>query len=273
MSSYGKRSAVSPKENMPKKAQATKVSHETDPNTIVKVELESINEKPYFGQVSDDEILYIWCDVFKRSKDELFGTASTKTLTRNVRITFKLLAPIVITEFAKGPNFRYEKYHDDGVTDVITGRIIGYGNLRPVELGEVTKVTVKTNFGVEALGIVNWLKLYGTVAPQWGFTTNPNTGLKTDIFETEICLKKHIEEYLPIHGQKCQVNYPGIPRQCNRCYGVGHMRRECNNTKKDWIEYVRDLVAGGVKLEYVGTWSKAIERFENANLAACKEKN
>jgi len=118
---------------------------------------------------------------------------------------------------------------------------------------------------VEASGVINWLKLYGTVQPQFGFTINPNTGLKTDVLETEIVLKRHVEEYLPIHGQKCLVSYPGIPRQCNRCYKVGHMRRECNNIKREWIEYVKDLVEGGVAVEYIGSWSKAIERHENAN--------
>jgi hypothetical protein len=250
---------------MPKKSQAPKVSHETDPSTIVKIELLTLNEKPYFGQVSDEEILYIWVTIFKRAKEELFGTTSTKTLTRNVRITYKLHQSLDVKEFAQGPNFRYEKHLEDGSVEVVTGRIVGYDALRAVEIGEVTKVTVKTNFGVDAAGIISWLKLYGTVAPQYGFTTNSNTGLKTDVFETEICLKRHIEEYLPMHGQKCQINYPGIPRQCNRCYLVGHMRRECNNKKRDWIEYVRDLVAGGVKLELVGSWSKAIERYENAN--------
>ncbi len=244
-----------------KQGQISHAKHETDPETVVKIELVSINEKPFFGQISDEEILYIWCTVFGRKKEELFGTTSTKSLTRNIRITYKLNAPIKVQEFAEGPNFRYEKLFDD-VPVVITGKIIGYGTPKPAEIGELTKITVKTNFGVEASGVINWLKLYGTLQPQFGFAVNPNTGLKT---ESEIILKKHIPEFSPIHGQKCLVSYPGIPRLCNRCYGVGHMRRECNNIKREWIEYVKELVNGGVKVEYIGTWIKAIERWENAN--------
>jgi hypothetical protein len=261
-----KRPATSPKENMSKKqAQASHAKHETDPETIVKIELETYNEKPFFGQVSDEEILYIWVTVFGRKREELFGTTSTKSLTRNTRITYKLNAPIKVQEFAGGPNFRYEKVLDNGTVEVITGKILGYGLGKPAEIGELTKVTVKTNFGVEASGVINWLKLFGTLQPQFGFVVNPNTGLKSDVLEAEITLKKHIPEFLPIHGQKCLVSYPGIPRLCNRCYGIGHMRRECNNIKRDWIEYVKDFVDGGIKIDYIGSWLKAIERWENAN--------
>ncbi len=247
--------------------QATQTkSHEADPDTIVTIQLDTINGKPYFGQISDNEILYIWTEVFKRGKEELFGTTSTKTLTRNVRVTFKLLAPVKIGEFHDGPLFKYEKLLDDGSSDEITGRIIGYGASKPAEIGEMTRLTVTTKFKVEASGIQNWLKHYGTITSQKGFIVNPNTGLKTDVFETEILLKRHIPEYLPMYGQKCQINYPGIPRMCNRCYTVGHLRRDCQNKKRDWVEYIVALVFDNAfDVELIGTWKNAIDRWEHAN--------
>lgn len=263
MSNYGKRVASSPRETMSKKG--TGQNHETDLDTLVKIEFETINGKPYLGQVSDDELIYIWVQVFKRNKDELFGTTSTKTLTRNVRATFKLRAPVKLHEVCETGFFSYEKFLDDGASEVITGRVIGFGSTKPAEIGELTKITVKTNFGVEPAGILAWLKLYGTVASQHDFKTNTNTGLKTDVFETEIVLKKHIEEYLPMYGQKVQVYYPGIPRMCNRCYLVGHLRRDCNNKKRDWVAYIISLINDGVKKELVGSWKNAITRWENAN--------
>jgi hypothetical protein len=293
MSNYGKRSATSPRENIqkritvvtpplssmpPKKPAAAvrhesdpgtipaaNIRHESDPGTIVRIELETINEKPYFGQVSDEEVLYIWSKVFKRKIEELFGTTSTKSLTRNIRITYKLHAPVNVTEAFDGQHFRYQKFLDDGSVETVTGKIFGFG-AKPAEIGEVTRITVKTHFGIEPSGIINWLKLYGTVAPQAGFVTNKNTGLKSDTFETEIVLKRHVEEFLPIYGQKCQVNYPGIPKMCNRCYKQGHFRRDCNNPKRDWVEYVKSFIdEEKVSVDYIGDWTKAIERWNNAN--------
>lgn len=263
MSDYGKRAASSPRENMSKKGSGQ--NHEASLDTLVRIEFESINGKPYLGQVSDDELIYVWVKVFNRNKDELFGITSTKTLTRNVRATYKLKSPIKLQEICETGCFAYEKFLDDGGSEEITGRVIGFGSTKPAEIGELTKISVKTNFGVEPAGILAWLKLYGTVASQHDFKTNLSTGLKTDIFETEIVLKKHVEEYLPMYGQKVQVYYPGIPRMCNRCYRAGHLRRDCNNKKRDWIVYVISLIEGGVQRELVGSWKNAISRWENAN--------
>jgi hypothetical protein len=249
---------------MPKKA--TVVNHEVDPDTIVSLEFDTINERPFFGQVSDDELMYIWLKVFNRRKEELFGTTSTKTLTRKVRATFKLNDPIKLHEVFEGPEFAYEKCLDDGSTERITGKILGYGIAKPAQIGELTNVTVKTNFRVDSSGVINWLKLYGVVQPKHEFLENPNTGLKSDILNVEVLLKRHIEEYLPMYGQKVQVNYPGIPRTCNRCYRTGHLRRDCNNKKREWVVFIIDLLEeGNIRKDMIGSWSNAITRHLNAN--------
>jgi hypothetical protein len=271
----GKRSATSPRENMSKKtsvqlskagSQMANKSHEADPNTIVKVEFDSINGKPFFGQVSDDELMYVWTQVFKRKREELFGITSSKTLTRNVRAIFKLISPIKVQEVIDGPLFKYSKILDDGSSEEICGKIIGYGAGKPAELGELVTVSIKTNFGVNPSGLADWMKLYGTIVTQKGFVTNKQTGLKTDTFEFEMVLRKHIEEYLPIFGQKTLINYPGRPRQCNRCYITGHIRRECKNKKLDWVEYIIRLIKEeGINIDLIGTWRNAIDRYENAS--------
>jgi hypothetical protein len=283
MSSYGKRTATSPRENMAKNpknvdaqlsyppqsssqpSQSSQPKHETSLDLLVKLEFLTINGKPFLGQISDDELLYVWVKVFNRCLDEVFGVTSTKTLTRNVRATFKLKTPIKLNEAFGTPNFSYEKFSDDGSSEVITGKILGF--IQAAQLGELVTVSVKTGFGVEASGVVNWLKLYGSVTPRQEFAPAVlnNLQLKSDTFQAEVVLRRHIEEYLPMYGQKVQVYYPGIPRQCNRCYGVGHMRRDCNNIKKDWIIYVKEFVENGVEVELIGTWQKAIERWQNAN--------
>jgi hypothetical protein len=299
MSSYGKRTATSPKENLSKrydqtispepkvKVQAPKVqvpetkaqdpepkiamaspSYETDLDTLVKIELLTINGKPFLGQVLDDELLYIWVKVFNRDIEELFGVTSTKSLTRNVRGTYKLKKATKLSEIVDSGEFSYEKFLDDGQSEVVTGKILGFGALKAAEIGELTRVTVKTNFGVEADGVINWLRLYGIITSKYDFTASNNvgnTGIRSDVLQAEIVLKKHIPEYLPMYGQKVVVHYPGIPRMCNRCYTIGHMSRDCNNIKKDWIEYVNSLVEDGVNIEMVGSWKQAIQRWKNAN--------
>jgi hypothetical protein len=276
---YGKRSATSPKENLSKKVtenspdltrkmpQDATNDHETKLDVLVKIEFETLNGKPYYGQISDDELIYIWVSVFKRKKEELFGVTSTKTLTRNVRATFKLNLPIKLQELSETSQFVYQKHLDDGSFDEISGKILGYDAQRAVQLGELTKVRVKTNFGIEAAGVLSWLKLYGTVTTsKHDFKVNPQTGLKTDVFEAEIVLKRHIDEYLPMFGQKAIVQYPGIPQMCNRCYTSGHLRRECNNIKKDWIVYVIELTERlNLNKDLIGSWRNAIARWKNAN--------
>lgn len=256
---------------MPKKPTIAAQPLEADLDTLVKIEFETINGKPYYGQVTEDELLYVWVKVFGRNKDELFGFTSTKTLSRNVRAIYKLKEPIKLSDVTNSPGFFYEKYLDDGSVEEITGRFIGYGAQKPAEIGDTVKVTAKTNFGVEAAGVLAWLKLYGTPTSNFGFLDQPNNpGFKTDIFEAELILKQHIEEYLPIYGQKVQISYPGMPKQCNRCYLVGHLRRECCNKRKDWIAYVTDLISNNdaITEEMVGSWKNAINRWKNSNANA-----
>jgi hypothetical protein len=254
---------------MSKKATASSLACETDQDLLVKLEFGTINGRPFLGQVSDDELLYIWVEVLKRKSDELFGVTSTKSLTRNVRATYKLKQATPLSEIISDPEFSYEKFLDDGTSEVITGRILGFGP-RPVEIGATTKVTVKTNFGVEASGVLAWLKLFGTVQPNPhpDFAVNKNAlalGIRSDIFEAEVTIKRHIPEFLPMYGQKVQVQYPGIPKMCNRCYITGHLRRECQNKKRDWIEYIVQLVENeSIKKELLGSWKNAIARWENA---------
>jgi hypothetical protein len=267
MEPYGKRHATSPVENMAKKEKAKALGpiFEADQETIVRIELETINGKPFLGQTTDDEILYIWVRVFNRQKDELYGISSTKTLTRNVRATFKLKKPIKLTDLYASGSFSYEKFVDENNKDVITGRIVGYGAMKPAEIGDLVKVTVRLGW-VEPAGVLQWMKQFGIIASKTSdYQTNPATGLKTDVFETELVLKHHISEYLPIYGQKAQVFYPGIPRVCNRCYKAGHLRRDCQNTKKDWVQYIVELLDNGLSPELIGSWSKAVNLWREAN--------
>jgi hypothetical protein len=168
-----------------------------------------------------------------------------------------------LTDLFISGTFAYEKILDDGSKDVITGKIIGYGAAKPAELGDLVKVFVKTNFKVEPSGVLNWLRLYG-ITSHYEFQTSSITGLKSDIFEVELILKVHIPEYLPMYGQKVQIYYPGIPRVCNRCYVDGHLRRDCQNQKKDWVAFIAEQLENGLNPELIGSWSKAVESWKKS---------
>jgi hypothetical protein len=74
------------------------INHKIELNKLVKIELETINGKPYLSQISGDELLYIWVKVFNKKLEDLFGITSTKTLTRNVRATYKLNEAVKLKE-------------------------------------------------------------------------------------------------------------------------------------------------------------------------------
>jgi DNA (cytosine-5)-methyltransferase 1 len=68
------------------------------------------------------------------------------------------------------------------------------------------------------------------------------------------------------NGQKVTVGYPGIAKVCNRCYLSGHLRRDCNNQKRDWVVFIIDLVESlELNPQLVGTWKNAIQRWRDAN--------
>jgi len=135
----------------------------------------------------------------------------------------------------------------------VTCRILGFTKIP--DLGQLVKVHIVTNFGVEPPGIINWLQKYGNVSSNYSMLKNETTGLYTDVFETEMVLKRHIHEFLPMYG------YLGIPKVCNKCYRDGHMKRDCKNAAREWIKFVIDLMKEAkIPMEMVGTWEGAIKR-------------
>jgi len=277
-----KRKAASPKENTSKKTNmatgstststpATRSVFETNPDQVVKIELVSINDKPFYGQISDEELIYIWTSVFLRKKEELYGVSSTRSLSRLVRAKFRLNAPKQLSEIVKAENFSYEKTLKDGKIEKINGIVLGFNKVKPIELGKRAHIHIKTNFGVEIDGVANWLRIFGSVY-RLDHLVNDNTGLRTDVIEAEVVLREHLPEFLPMYGQKVQIQYPGVLKICVRCYGYGHYRNECNNKQRNWIEYAIQLVESKkINIEYVGTWKNAFTRWRKANEGAENE--
>jgi hypothetical protein len=270
MSSFSKRQASSPAEKVPENKKPVtedkapmpgvpKKPQAVDPTSgsLIKFEVVKINDASFYGTLSEVEIIYIWEKILGRSKDEIYGMSYNRSLTRNFRATFKLNAQVETANIYPEQAFEYHrpKPGSDEEFDVLTCKFVGYSNIKPVEIGQVTRVTVKTNdFSVTPSQIRAWLSKFGTVSPIFDFERN-SVGVRTDIFETEIKLAKHIPEYLPIAGRKVLVSYPGIPKACNNCYETGHLKRNCKQKKRDWLDRVRELKdSGDFEDELFGGW-------------------
>ncbi len=271
MSLNPKRLATSPAEKTPstKRPMPPKKSQsQGNPagGSLFKFEVIGINDKPFYGALAECEILHIWEKTLGRDREELFAMSYNRSLTRNFRVTFKLNAITVPGEVYPEPNFVfYRKSANPDATDeeddAIHCRIIGYNNVKPVELGQLTRITVNTNdFAVSPEDIIPWLAKFGSVSSNSDYERN-SLGIRTDVFETEIVLNKHIPEFLPIAGRKVQVAYPGIPKVCNNCFQTGHMKRSCKSKKKDWLERVAEIrKTGEFEDELFGGWIGLLDR-------------
>jgi hypothetical protein len=269
MSTKSKRPANSPPEKIPTSKKTTMNVQIRKPQTsgsqsapaltpaqdptkgsLFKFEVVGINNKPFYGTLAEVEIIHIWEKILGRSQDEIFAMSYNRSLTRNFKVTFKLKSSAEPSDLYPEPTFEFHRLRTDAVDaekdfDVITCKILGYLSAKPAEIGQYTRVTVKTNdFAIEPLQILPWLAKFGSVSSNFDYEKN-SVGLRSDVFETELLLRKHIPEHLPIGGRKVLVHYPGIPKTCNNCYRVGHLKRNCRSTKRDWLERVAELRASG----------------------------
>lgn len=242
-----------------------KANDEDAGGSLFKFEVLGINDKPFYGSLAECELMVIWEKVLGRSREEIFAMSYSRSLTRNFKVTFKLNKEIVPRDVYPEPNFVYYcKSNPDAAEeedDAIHCRIVGYANVKPVELGQLTRITVKTNdFAVSPAEIIPWLSKFGSVSSNYDYERN-SLGIRSDVFETEIVLNKHVPEFLPIAGRKVQVSYPGIPKACNNCFQPGHMKRNCKSKKVDWLDRVAELRRGAEFDDAMfGGWIAILER-------------
>jgi len=74
-------------------------------------------------------------------------------------------------------------------------------------------------------------------------------------------LKKHLPDVLPIDGKKVQLYYLGIKKVCNKCFLVGHIKRECTENRGSWLDFVLKLVKSGKFANHMfGDWIDILEK-------------
>jgi hypothetical protein len=252
--------------NQLKQQKPPKASVSEAEGSVVRFDVISINENnKFYGSLTEAEILFVWEKVLGRSKDEIFGMTYNRSLTRNFRVTFKLNANLPPSSVYPEPSFVYFRPKpgstDEEEVDALLCKFVNYDAVKPAELGQLTRITVKTNgFSVPAPQILQWLGKYGSVSANHEYEKN-SVGLRTDVLETEIVLREHVPEFLPISGRKLLVSYPGIPKTCNHCYQTGHLKRDCKNKRLSWVDRVREMRASGKFTDDMfGGWVAIIER-------------
>ncbi len=50
-----------------------------------------------------------------------------------------------------------------------------------------------------------------------------------------------------------------MPKQCNNCLGLNHIKVNCESDKKDWFTYIEDLMGSGdFRKDLFGNWPEII---------------
>lgn len=90
----------------------------------------------------------------------------------------------------------------------------------------------------------------------------------TGTFKVKVRFNKRPPQYLPTFGQKSRIHYQGIEKICTNCYRKGHIKRNCTNEKKPWINYVKEYMDEHPTIpeELYGRWSEVVKKeFNNQN--------
>jgi len=86
-------------------------------------------------------------------------------------------------------------------------------------------------------------------------------GIGSDQFEVDVRLSRHMPDQLPIDGKRISFYYPGIKKVCNRCFKCGHIKKECNEPKGKWIDFVHKLYLSNKFTDSMfGKWIEELDK-------------
>jgi len=84
-----------------------------------------------------------------------------------------------------------------------------------------------------------------------------NIDLNTGIYSAKMNLIKPIPQLIPMCGKKIKIYHKGIKKQCMKCFGTGHFKRDCVEERREWLDYVDSfMLEAKLPDEYYGNWSK-----------------
>jgi hypothetical protein len=238
---------------------STKKSKNILPDTLIRVEIFRKNDKQFDGRLSRQNLVDVWTEALRKKEEDLDGFASIQIHGRALRVNYRLKKAVIVGEFIKKSEFEWECSNGSGC-DFFTGKVIGLSN-SSAQIGEIVTVCVnRTALEFTDEQIKKWLVNFGKIEGTFVYNLD-KLGFKTDEIEVELKLKKHIPEFLPMYGRKIRIFYVGMKRQCNNCFGIGHLRADCQENKKDWFTFIDDLVKSEeYDLELFGEWPDVIKR-------------
>jgi hypothetical protein len=135
--------------------------------------------------------------------------------------------------------------------------------------------------------IVAWLEKFGnavsdlTEDKERDSSDSDDTEYFNRIYSIKMDLKTKPPQFLPISGKKIKIYYKGIEKRCVKCFGTGHLKKDCILARKVWMEYVSDLMfETGFDLKMLGDAQKYLEKWRSENveqtdmmLQACEERD
>ena len=87
------------------------------------------------------------------------------------------------------------------------------------------------------------LKLLSDISENTHYDPDPSAQPIGDgTYKIKIKLNKDIPNYIPAAGKKIRIGHSGIPFLCTNCYRAHH-RKNCNNAKVTWVQYVKRFIA------------------------------
>ena len=125
-----------------------------------------------------------------------------------------------------------------------------------------------TSLNIKEEEIKKWLSIYGELLTEIEeeeirFSDEDDSDgsevqLGTGKFSVKMKITTDIPQYLPMFGHKAKMYYRGIKKTCTNCYQGGHYRKDCQEKKVDWIDYVSAFINQNESIpeEMFGRWYK-----------------
>ncbi len=128
--------------------------------------------------------------------------------------------------------------------------------------------------------IVAWLQKFGNPVSELTEDKERDSSDSDDneyfngIYSIKMDLHTKPPQFLPISGKKIKIYYKGIAKRCVKCFGMGHLKKDCTSARKDWMEYVSDLMfETSFDLIMLGDAKKYLEKWRLENKEKMEARN
>jgi hypothetical protein len=128
--------------------------------------------------------------------------------------------------------------------------------------------------------IVAWLQKFGNPVSELTEDKERDSSDSDDnkyyngIYSIKMDLHTKPPQFLPISGKKIKINYKGIEKRCVKCLEIGHLKKDCASPRKDWMEYVSDLMfETDFDLIMLGDAKKYLEKWRLENKEKTEARN